>query len=405
MRLGIKILFISIAFLAFIFTAAHIFLVVKGQALIIKKLHAITNRKVSIGRFAINSLLKIEINDLDIEGMGHIEYMLLTPSIIGLISGDTAFNTVQITKPEFTFERFPVEEKKSSAVSPKHESLPVVVLGPKVMVTPAQIKRLKLVLKDVSVNDGRINFIDHTAGESGIKIVFKEVNLKLHNLRLIPHSANTDFSFSARIPWAKETEEGKVNVAGWINFFKREMKVTVNIQDIDGIYLYPYYSTWVDLDKAKIEKAKLNFTSDILGVNNNLTAQCHLELTDIVRKKRPPEESEGKDERITSTVIDVFKALDKGKIVLDFTIRTKMDRPELGFADIKMAFQDKLAVGLQGNKIGVEDVMMFPKHIIEGTVKGATDISSAFVDGTMALGLELKKAFQAAFKKEKKVLP
>jgi hypothetical protein len=182
------------------------------------------------------------------------------------------------------------------------------------------------------------------------------------------------------------------------------MQATINIQDIDGIYLGPYYSNWIDLEKARIEKANLNFTSNIQGLNNNITADCHLELTDIVRSPRPPEEPQEKAEKITNIVIDTLRALDQGKIVLDFTIKTKMDRPEFGLGNIKMAFEDRIAKVFGPSTSGIKpaDILLLPLKIIEGSVKGATDISKAVIDGTFAVGNEFKKAVEDSFKTESK---
>ena len=113
------------------------------------------------------------------------------------------------------------------------------------------------------------------------------------------------------------------------------MLASLKIENIDAIAFYPYYSTWVDLEKARIEKAKLNFSSKIRGKDNDISAQCHLELTDIVRKVRPPEEAQQKAERLTDAVLDMFKAMNQGKVVLDFTLHTKMDHPQFGFENIK----------------------------------------------------------------------
>ena len=70
------------------------------------------------------------------------------------------------------------------------------------------------------------------------------------------------------------------------------MQASVDIRDIDGIYLYPYYANWVDLEGARIEKAKLNFSSKITGINNDVNAACHLALADIVRRPLAEEEED-----------------------------------------------------------------------------------------------------------------
>jgi len=43
---------------------------------------------------------------------------------------------------------------------------------------------------------------------------------------------------------------------------------------------------------------------------------------------------------------------------------------------------------------------MLPAKILEGAVKGATDISKAVIDGTFAVGNEIKKSVEDAFRKE-----
>jgi len=177
------------------------------------------------------------------------------------------------------------------------------------------------------------------------------------------------------------------------------MQATVKIADIDGISLYPYYAKWVDLERARIEKAKLNLVSNIKSVDNNLTAECHLELTDIVFKPRPEEEEQNKAQKIAVAVLDIFKALNKGKIVFNFTIKTKMINPAFSLNNIKDAFEARLAEGRKNNHIAA-DIVRFPGRLVGGTVKSATDLSRALIDGVFSIGNKVKKAVEVAFKKE-----
>ncbi|MFA5028400.1 MAG: hypothetical protein WC713_11050, partial [Candidatus Methylomirabilota bacterium] len=127
---------------------------------------------------------------------------------------------------------------------------------------------------------------------------------------------------------------------------------------------------------------------------------CHIELTDIVRKQRPPDEYSEKEERLTTAVIDLFKTLDKGKIVLDFTVRTKMDKLEFGFGDIQMAFEEKISRRKGKNASdNIVSILLLPAKLVEGTIKGATDISKAVIDGSFAIGKEIKDSVQGKQKK------
>lgn len=385
---------------AFLFTSAYVFVVFKGKATIIEQLEELTRRKVSIGFFDVILPFNLEIKNLDIEGLAKVENIFVSPSIPYFITGNIAFNNIIITKPLVTFEK----TAPPTTQLPATESQAVVetTAAPEAKPEPEQRRFLRLIFKRLTVKDGRIDFIDHTVGTDGIKITVKDINFHLNNLYTFPFQAIANFELKGRIPWQAGEEEGKIDAEGWLNFFKRDMQALFKIEDIDGIYLAPYYSNWINLEKANIEKANLNFTSNIHGLNNNVTAECHLELTHILRKPRPDEAPEGKEGKVANAVLDMFKTLDQGKIALDFTIKTKMDRPEFGFGNIKMAVEDKIAKARSGSGITSEHILMLPAKLLEGAVKGATDLSKAVIDGTFAVGNELKKAVEDSFKKKPK---
>ena len=363
----------------------------KGQSFIIKKLEEFTHKKVNIGSFNISLPLNLEIRKLNIEGLAEADSVFISPSIIGLMTGRIVFNSVRFINPKLTYERLIAQSIEPAAAT---ASVPSAVAKPK------KKKPLSLVFKRLNIKGGRIDFIDRTVGEDGLKITLKDLDFNLTNLYVLPYSGVTTFELKGKIPWQKVREEGKIEVEGWLNFFKKNMEATLKIEDIDGIYLYPYYSNWVDLEKARIEKANLNFSSDIHGLNNNLTADCHLELTDIVRRPRPDDQPQEKAEKITDAVLDIFRALNQGKIVLDFTIRTKMDKPEFGFGNIKMAFENKLTQARGGSGFKVQDVLLFPAKVLEETVKNAADVSKSLIEGVFAVGNELKKVITDKTKKE-----
>jgi hypothetical protein len=151
----------------------------------------------------------------------------------------------------------------------------------------------------------------------------------------------TNFSIKGSIPWREGQQNGSVSLEGWLNYSKKDIQAQLMIKDIDGIYLQPYYSNWVNLEKARIEKANLNFTSDISGLNNKVKIACHLELADIVRKPAEQPKEEVKPPKPVNKEEEFFSTINQGKIVLDFNFRTKMDNPEFGFDNIKMDFQNK----------------------------------------------------------------
>jgi hypothetical protein len=391
-----KILIIVSAAFVTVFLIAYLFLVFKGKGMIIKQIETATGKPTKIAYFGLTPDFHLQVKGLEISGLANVESIYITPNIFGLITGKLGFNTIKVINPRL------ILEKNIEASNLEGES----ALTANVSVSPSTTSSAandanppRIAIKHLKVKDGVINIIDHTAGANGIKLIVKDINIDIRNLYIPARTVVTKFEFSGKIPWQEGVEEGRLEFNGWINLGKRDMQATLKVLGIDGIYLYPYYSNWVDLEKARIQSAKLNFTSEIKAVNNEVTAPCHLELADIVRKPLEEGEDNQKAAKITDAVLDIFRALNQGKIVLDFTIHTKMDKPEFGFGAIRMAFEHKLAKAREGTELEAKDMLKLPGNLLEGLVKGATNFSKAVFAGTTSLGKELTNSVAKTFNK------
>lgn len=405
MKKKIKIFFLLVIFFfVSVFLALHAFINLKGRDLLAAKLEQAFGRKATIGSLSTSFPFNLELKNIEVAELLKVDKIVAGTGVIDILRSNFHLSHLKIMRPQINLER----NLPKLPVAPDTASIakPAPVIQPQVKpLSPAAKKFISAYLSigRFIIRDGTVNFIDKTLGDKPLKITFRDINLRINNLNIKDQKFQvSSFDFMTKVPWRDGQEKGSISVKGWINPAKKNMKATVNIKGIDGVYLYPYYAQWVDLDKARIESAKLQFTSNITGVNNNLTAICHLELSDIVRKPRAPEEYAEKEERVANAILDTFKGMDQGKIILDFTYRTRMDRPEFGFGIIKMAFADKLNNGLKNRKLKVNDLVKFPAKLVKGTVKGVTDVSTAAVVGTSSLGMELAKALKAAFKREPK---
>jgi len=390
-----KIYIISVIIVLF-FSLAYILVVIFGKAIVLAKLEAFTNKKVSINSIILRPPFALEVKGLNIEGVAKVERIFIAPSIPYLAIGRLAFNKVEVIKPEITYER-PVVQTAIRDNKPVviEDARPVISAPPATLVAePAKIP-VRVIFKQVIVKSGKLNFVDHTAaGPGGLRVTVKDINLKLVNFYTFASKAVMRFSLEGKIPWQGDNPDGKIAFKGWIDYHKKNMQANLNIENIDGVALHPYYSTWVDLEKARIEKAKLNFKANIEGANNNVTAACRLELVDIVRKPRAPEEPQEKAERITDAVLDMFKSMNQGKVVLDFTLRTKMSRPEFGFSNIKSAFEDKLMDARRERGFKFDDAIMLPGKLLSNGYKSGKNLFNAVMDGIFALGNEAKKVLE-----------
>lgn len=412
-----KILIIGITLFVLFFLCLHMFVNVRGKDLLSQKLEEAFHRKVKIGSLSTSFPANIYIKNIEVEGLFKINEVVAGRGMVDIFSRDFNLSRLKVIKPVVTLEKLPerppgeptpaiapslpqsIEAAPAEKSEEKSEEKPEEKPVPPPDANPLGILKslpvTKFSIGRLIVSDGTVNFTDRSMLSKELTIKAEHVNLRVDNLSFGGRGVQiTSFDLKGSIPWRESVEKGKIEAEGWIDFGKKDMQATIKISDIDGVYLYPYYSTWVDLEKIRIVKANLNFNSNIHGLNNNVTAECHIELSDIVRKERPPEEPEEREERIASAVIDMFKTLDQGRIVLDFTIRTKMDRPEFGFGNIKMAVKDKLAQARSSVLKGPQEVFLLPVKLVEGVVKGATDISKAMIDGTFAVGKEIAQSFK-----------
>ncbi|MDD5506034.1 MAG: DUF748 domain-containing protein [Candidatus Omnitrophica bacterium] len=393
-----KNIFIGIAVLIICLSLAYAFFVVKAKYILANKLEDVFGRKVKIGQLKLKSPLNLELMDLDVEGLINIGYVYISPSIPNLLTGKIALNKVRIVRPKISCERrLPsVPDAADNAVSPVIREAE----KPKEEIPTAAKDSLKIVIKSLKVRSGEIYFIDHTADLRNVTVVIKNIDINLNNLYTYPVDVIVNFELNGRLPWQSGEPDGKIYFNGWVNPYKKDMSANLKIEDIDAIAFYPYYSTWVDLEKARIDKAKLNFSSKIAGENNAISAQCHLELADIVRKARPPEEPQQKAERLTDAVLDMFKAMNQGKVVLDFTLHTKMDHPQFGFENIKSAFEGKLMEARTNAGLRPQDMLLWPGKLLQGGIKNGSDLTRAAIDGVRALGSGLKKFFEDAMNRQ-----
>lgn len=405
MRVWIRIALSILVICALLYSCVFLYLSAYGKSILIKYAQEATGKRITIASFYLRYPFNIVAVNTNIPGIVNIERLYISPSIVGFLTGRIAFNEIRVIRPEVTIEIAAQEESANADIRQDQIAAepisPAAPLNSPVTGSRVGYKQLPgIILRRIVIEQGVVNLLDHKVSTEGIKITFKDVTLVLTNFYTVARPAIANFMLKARIPWQEGRQDGKIELEGWINLFKKDMLASLKIEGIDGVYLYPYYSTWVDLEKARIESAKLNFTSNLSSLNNDLTAECHLELADIVRRPRESNEPQEKAERLTDAVLDIFRAMNQGKIVLNFTIRTKMDRPEFGFGDIKMAFENKLAQSRRGG-FGIDSVLKLPVNLLQGTFKSAGELTRAVFEGVITVGKEAKKAADGAFSKDK----
>ena len=242
-----RILGFLIIVLAVLFTVFYLFAAIMGQAILTKELENFTHKEVTIGYFSLTPSLKLEIRDLEISGLVKLKSIYLSPSIVGLLRGKLVLNQLTFFQPEIFLSKVPKEV--TDAIVSTEAILPLAENAPKAKKSGF----LPFGIKQFSIKGGELIFIDQTVSTGSIKITIKEINSVVKNIYFFPSNKVIEFKVTAVIPWRDKEDQGRMELEGWINSFKKDIRATLNIKDIDAVYLYPYYSYWVDLDKARIE--------------------------------------------------------------------------------------------------------------------------------------------------------
>jgi len=412
-----KILAVCFMLFLLFFIGLHLLISARGKDILIGKMEKAMNSKVEVGRIWTSLPFSIHIAQVKIEKIGYIKEIVLRPSFLSFLGNDFRLSALRIDSANIRLENSPVSALANTGIFGSMRELgvtkpsgveaqsPSAQSGVSGAVKP-QVNKENLsaiYINRLDIVNGVFNFVDKQ--KDGADIVIKVADLDIKAKKLKSTGAGyivADLQINGKIPWGDGLGAGTIEAKGWFNYINKSMQATLRIKDIDAIYLYPYYSNWVDLEKARIEKAKLNFSSDIQGLNNNVVADCRLELAEIVRKPLQEGQEQERAARIADAVLDIFRSMNGGKIELNFTIRTKMDSPEFGFGDIKTAFEDKLAQGRRSSGMKPEDVLSIPLDLLEGTVKTVTQLSKAVIDGVIGVGREIKKAADGTLSKENK---
>lgn len=369
----------------------YAFLILQGKRIVTEQLARAFGRPVSIADVRLTGFGTFRIQDVRIEGVGKAASIDVSPSILGLVTGKIVIYSITAVKPEVAYTN-PAPQQQAEGTVQVPASQPV----------KAKPGYPSIVFHHLRITDGILTYKDQAVSPEigGISITLTNIDMTVTNTYQFPAEIVTKFILSADVPWKDSADKGTVKLDGWMNYEQKDMRAVLEVKDIDALYLYPYYSGWFSLDKANIQKAKLAFTSNVTGLNNDVTAACHLELTELSFKQRDEEAGQSRSERIAQKVLQFFQAMNNGKVNLDFTIRTKMDSPEFGLNSIKNAFYNTLNQARREQGSAAAKVMEVPGQVVGGTVKGVSDVSSALISGVTSVGREIGRSLKASFKRE-----
>jgi hypothetical protein len=277
------------------------------------------------------------IDDFSISKSLTVKKIKIVPSILGFLHGDIVFNYILLEEPQGTITRLPDGVFDFGITLPKKEVVPVTerVEGQK---ASGGSKNPKFYFNKLKIRQATLVFIDQaTPSKEEFRATFAKLDLDIHHPFVLNLSR---FHFDGRgVLEAKDrTQAGTLKLSGWIDILPRDMDGIVRIEISSMPLFSPYYKKYV---KKEVKSGRAVVSADLKSKANDLTADCHVELGDIVFKEEPQsaEGEEAVQEKSSFsgfTFGSMFGA--GGSTIFDFIIRTKLNHPKFERISLKGNF-------------------------------------------------------------------
>ncbi|MCM8798580.1 MAG: DUF748 domain-containing protein [Candidatus Omnitrophica bacterium] len=349
-----KIIFL---FLILLIVAGYLFLRFKLSSLLAMQLSKSLQRPVSIGSVDLSLPLSFSIKNLVIfdsltekkdTKFLSIDRIRFTPALIPFLRGKAVFYSLIIDQPHLKIVRIAGDKFNFSDILSTSEK-------------KRETKVLPLLVLRLKINKGELNFIDKSLGEPPLSIVLRDINLSIKKLILPLTDVVTDYVLKAKLGEAGIEEEGEVNSSGWLNFTRKDMEAKFSLHNLDYLYLKPYLGKVIS---GKINQGIVNLYADIFSQNNDLNLKCKLELDKLIAEENSSQIFGVSLEK----VIETFKDKD-GKVIFDFEIKTKFDKPSIDYAKIGEQLWKQIA-----DKLARKAPLFILEKVSETTKEGVEEL-------------------------------
>jgi len=191
----------------------------------------------------------------------------------------------------------------------------------------------KIILHNLNIRGGQYIFTDKRNATAGFQTMFKNINASVARVTLPITSLNTQFKADADIATATGETLGEATSSGWVDLMEKNLDADLEVKDLEIIYFAPYYGNFIS--ERKILSAKVNLASKLKAENNDLEIDSHFRLSNLIYAQ------EGQIQEQWLPSLDLVKnALDlftdkKGNLELEFSLKTKLDRPNISVEQFK----------------------------------------------------------------------
>lgn len=330
-----KVLIALVLVVVISFAASSAVVSLFGKNFIEHKLTAALGTKVTLGGISLNFPLTIHIKDIRIGELFRAERLSFSPDILGALSARVVVSGLTVINPVVNLElsaegRLNLPAALDKGKGPQQQQAP-----DKKEKEPAQERKKRaFLLTGVNIKNGKFIFTDKKIMPQGYQTVIKGINIKVAKEMFPPASLKINFNLQGEVADIQGNNLGGIYASGWVDLGPKDMDGKVELEGLELIYFSPYYGNF--LSSRKLLSAKLSTLSRLEALNNDLQIATKLKLYDLAyaRQEKPEKISPASVFELARKSLDLF--LDpEGNLNLEFTIRTKLDKPQVTIADLK----------------------------------------------------------------------
>ncbi len=373
MKKFIKFIMAALVLLVIFFIAAAILVPRFGKDIAVKQIEKALGKKTTLEKIDFRIPLGVTIRKLEIEGLSKVDEISVSPSILGFFAGKIILNDLRLISPDIYLEQS--AQGKFNFIPP--QSAPVSYSSPEAAASAPAPKENKpnlpeLIVTNLTVKDGRVVFMDKKVSPAGLEIILKNININVSKIKFPPTALRADFQGSADLVSPENSWLGSFNTSGWIDWGKKDMDAKFNVKGLEAAYFYPYTGDFIS--QRKVISAKVDLASTLKAQNNDLQVVCDFNLHNLIYAPESAEkEITNPFDMFTKNALDLFTD-SNGDLKLEFTVATKLDKPELSGNRLKKIILEAAAKNLFNQN--PQDVV----SKIQKTIKDFTDFGKQVSD-------------------------
>jgi hypothetical protein len=365
-----KFVLIAITVIVFVAIAASTYLLINVRRVFLSEIQKNLGVKATASRVRVVFPASLIVEDLRIGETIKVDKIIASPSFLSLVKGGVVLNLLHLERPQLAMARNEDNTFDFGLPLPKKKERIPEVVAP-AFAKKAVAKKGIFYAAKIKIIDGRIDFTDKRVSPgSPFRLKFSNINLDISRPSVFQPFL-IQFKGNGSLVNPENVAMGEAAMTGWADLSAKDMDAQLSAADVELVSLEPYYKKFL---KKELASGRMRLGADFKSKNNDLKAECHLELSQISFKQMPEpapssDETNAKTEDLTYLVFDSLLS-SQGGIVFDFGIRTKMDRPRLEHIKVKGAFLSSMAqapqlgenfkdIGKQFKSIGKQFKSMF----------------------------------------------